>query len=57
MKKVYEAPKMLVEVVCVDEILRGSGSLNIFDEQDEKVEDEASILTKDRNDNWGGLLW
>ena len=56
MKKIYEAPKMLVEVVCVDEMLAGSTfSINSGDNA-EKVSDEVDILGKDRdNSDWGGL--
>ena len=57
MKKKYEAPKMMEEVVCVEELLADSLSLGLFNgEQASKVNDEADILSKDRdNSDWGGL--
>ena len=59
MKKIYEAPKMLVEVVCVEELLSASAGsgVSIMD-SDTKVstENDSYILGKDRdNSDWGGL--
>ncbi|MCH5175174.1 MAG: hypothetical protein J1F40_04755 [Prevotellaceae bacterium] len=54
MKKIYEAPEMLVEVVCVESLLAeslpviGGGSAP-------KVGDLDDILTKDRKDDFD--LW
>ena len=53
MKKIYEAPKMLVEAVCVEEMLAASDGLPVIG--DVKVGSD-DILTKDRKD--GDLdLW
>ena len=50
MKKVYEAPKMLEEVVCVEEPL--AMSLPVFGEDDDKAGD-SDILSKGReSDIW-----
>ena len=55
MKKVYEAPKVLVEVVCVDEMLAESISIKGGDTKITK-DNESALLGKDRgNDSWGDL--
>ena len=54
MKKVYESPKMMEEVVCVEEPL--AASLPVFD-GDVKVDDDSQLLGKDRDDNDFGGLW
>ena len=56
MKKVYESPKMMEEVVCVEEPL--AASLPVFDGDDAlKVDDNSQLLGKDRDDNDFGGLW
>lgn len=56
MKKIYEAPKMLVEVVCVDEMLASSEISIMGDERKVTESDLENLLTKDREDSaWGGL--
>ena len=53
MKKIYEAPKMDVEVVRAEEMLAGS----INADSSVKVTDlDKELLGKDRdNGDWGGL--
>ena len=46
MKKVYEAPKMLEEVVCVEEPL--AMSLPVFGGEDDDTAGEGDILSKGR---------
>ena len=56
MKKVYESPKMMEEVVCVEEPL--AASLPVFNgDGDPKVGNNDQLLGKDRDDNDFGGLW
>ena len=55
MKKIYEAPEMIEEVVCVESLLSGSGDEDLTINDNGAMLDD--VLGKDRNDNWGGLLW
>ena len=61
MKKVYEAPEMLIETVCVEMMLAESGSegLNFFGDSDTKVnnDNDEALLGKDRDGNDFGGLW
>ena len=57
MKKIYEAPKMLIEVVCVEDLLAASpDGLPVFGNSDKRVDNDNALLGKDREDSdWGGL--
>ena len=50
MKKIYEAPKLLVEAVCVEEMLAASTKdFPVFSDSATKAGSD-DILTKDRKD-------
>ena len=58
MKKVYEAPKMNVEAVCVEELLTASPSegISIIGEREITDANDEFLLGKDRDDSaWSGL--
>ena len=63
MKKVYEAPEMLIETVCVEMMLAasdGTDGISIFGGSSNEVGNDNAddvLLGKDRDDNDFGGLW